>query len=182
MSIETLKDRLPSYAKDIRLNLSGITGTTALSEQQLWGAMLAAALATRNTAVIAAVASDAAKHLTPVAENAAKTAAAIMAMNNVYYRSVHLIGDDDLSRLPARLRMTAIANPGVDKVDFELWSLTVSAVNGCGMCLEAHAREVAAKGLGREAVQDAIRVAAVIHAVAAVVDGEAAPSRAAEAA
>jgi alkyl hydroperoxide reductase subunit D len=174
MSIESLKLRLPSYAKDIKLNLSNITGSTALNAGQVWGALLASALAARNADVIAAVSAEAAQYLTPQAQDAAKSAAAIMAMNNVYYRSVHLLGDAELSKMPARLRMTVIANPGVDKLDFELWSLAVSAVNGCGMCLEAHAREVKAKGASREAIQDVLRIAAVIHAVAAVLDGEAA--------
>ena len=174
MSIESLKERLPSYAKDIKLNLSNITGSTALSAAQVWGAVLASALAARNADVIAAVSAEAAQHLSPQAQEAAKAAAAIMAMNNVYYRSVHLLGDAELSKMPARLRMTVIANPGVDKLDFELWSLAVSAVNGCGMCLEAHAREVKAKGATREGIQDVLRIAAVINAVAAVLDGEAA--------
>ena len=182
MSIETLKERLPAYAKDIKLNLGGIANSTALDQQQLWGAMLASALAARNATVIAAVAADAARHLSPEAQTAAKSAAAIMAMNNIYYRALHLLGDDALSQMPARLRMTAIGNPVVDKADFELWSLAVSAVNGCGMCLEAHARELAGKGMGRDAVQDALRIAAVIHAAAAVIDGEdALPARAAAA-
>jgi lipoyl-dependent peroxiredoxin subunit D len=174
MSIESLKERLPSYAKDIKLNLSNITGSTALNAGQVWGAVLASALAARNADVIAAVSSEAAQHLSPQAQDAAKAAAAIMAMNNIYYRSVHLLGDTELAKMPARLRMTVIANPGVDKLDFELWSLAVSAVNGCGMCLEAHAREVKAKGATREGIQDVLRIAAVIHAVAAVLDGEAA--------
>ena len=174
MSIESLKERLPSYAKDIKLNLSNVTGSTALTAQQIWGALLASALAARNGDVIAAVAAEASHHLSPEAQNAAKAAAAIMAMNNVYYRSVHLLGDAELTKMPARLRMTVIANPGVDKLDFELWSLAVSAVNGCGMCLEAHRREVMDKGATREAVQDTVRIAAVIHAVSAVLDGEAA--------
>ena len=182
MSIESLKERLPSYAKDIKLNLSNITGSTALNAQQVWGAVLASALAARNPDVIAAVSAESAAHLSPQAQEAAKAASAIMAMNNIYYRAVHLLGDAELSRMPARLRMTVIANPGVDKLDFELWSLAVSAVNGCGMCLEAHAREVKAKGATREAIQDVLRIAAVVHAVAAVLDGEAAVVPAAQAA
>src|SRR5690606_31226633 len=111
--------------------LSNITGSTALNPQQVWGAVLASALASRNADVIAALAEESAAHLTPQAQEAAKAAAAIMAMNNIYYRSVHLLGDAELSKSPARLRMTVIGNPGVDKLDFELWSLAVSAVNGC---------------------------------------------------
>ena len=63
-----------------------------------------------------------------------------MAMNNIYYRFVHLVHAADYKTLPAKLRMNVMAKPGVDKVDFELWSLAVSAINGCGMCLEATRR------------------------------------------
>ncbi|MGE0736947.1 MAG: carboxymuconolactone decarboxylase family protein [Alphaproteobacteria bacterium] len=174
MSLDSLKDRLPAYAKDIKLNLSNIAASTALNPQQAWGAMLAAALAARNETVTQAIATDAAQHLSPPAMEAAKAAAAIMAMNNIYYRSVHLLGDPEYRKLPARLRMTVIGNPGVDKLDFELWSLAVSAVNGCGMCLEAHAHEVTSKGASREAIQDALRIAAVIHAAVTVLEAEAA--------
>ena len=172
MSIEALKDRLPGYAKDIKLNLSNIVNSTALSPQQLWGAVLASAIAARNETVIEAAAGAARQHLSPEAQEAAKAAAAVMAMNNIYYRATHLIGDPEIAKMPARLRMNVIGNPGVDKLDFELWSLAVSAINGCGMCLQAHAREVASKGANREAVQDTLRIAAVIHAAAAIIESD----------
>jgi alkyl hydroperoxide reductase subunit D len=101
-----------------------------------------------------------------------------MGMNNVYYRFTHLVGGDYRS-MPARLRMNVMAKPGVEKVDFELWSLAVSAINGCGMCMEAHEKVVLQGGLSKEQVQAAVRIAAVVHAVAAVLDGEAALARAA---
>ncbi|SMF75687.1 alkyl hydroperoxide reductase subunit D [Tistlia consotensis] len=171
MSIDALKARMPAYAKDIKLNISNVLQTGELTEQQVWGAALASAIATRSPEVIAAVAAEADRHLSPEATEAAKTAAAIMAMNNVYYRFSHLTGSDYL-QMPARLRMNAIANPGVDKLDFELWSLAVSAVNGCGLCLKSHEKEVIAKGASKEAVQDAARIAAVIQAVATVLEAE----------
>jgi alkyl hydroperoxide reductase subunit D len=96
-----------------------------------------------------------------------------MAMNNVYYRFTHLVGGD-YPNMPARLRMNVMARPGVDKADFELWSLAVSAVNGCGMCMESHEKVVRAAGLTTEQVQAAVRIAATVHAVAATLDGEAA--------
>jgi alkyl hydroperoxide reductase subunit D len=182
MSIEALKSRLPDYAKDIKLNLGNVATSTALNPQQVWGSLLASALASRNAEVIGAVAADAQRHLTPEAQQAAKAAAAVMGMNNIYYRSIHLIGDAELGKMPARLRMTVIGNPGVEKLDFELYALAVSAVNGCGMCLEAHVREVMGKGATREGVQDALRIAAVVHAAACALEGEAALPAAAEAA
>lgn len=182
MTIETLKAALPAHAKDIKLNLGAVLRAETLSEQQLWGAALASALATRNAQVIAAVDGEARGHLSAEAHNAAKAAASIMAMNNVYYRFVHLASSDDYGALPARLRMTVIAKPGVDQVDFELWSLAVSAVNGCGLCIDSHEQVLRKKGLSPDAVQDAIRIASVIHAVAATLDGEAALAAAAQSA
>jgi lipoyl-dependent peroxiredoxin subunit D len=172
MSIETLKSQLPEYAKDLKLNLASVVAEAALNEQQRWGALVATAIAARNGAVVRAIEAEAAGKLSPEALAAAKTAAAIMAMNNVYYRFVHLVGQDDYRTMPARLRMNALAKPGVDKADFELWSLAVSAVNGCGMCIESHEKVLRDHGVSRESIQAAVRIAAVVHAVAVTLEAE----------
>ncbi len=174
MSIETLKSALPDYAKDLKLNLSSLATEAALTQQQLAGSFIAAALASRSETVTQAITAEFAPRLSAEALDAAKSAAAIMAMNNIYYRFVHLAGAKDYKTLPAKLRMNVIGKPGVDKADFELWSLAVSAVNGCGMCIDAHEHELRKAGLSVEAIQAAVRIAAVVHAVAAVLDGEAA--------
>ncbi|WP_119166922.1 carboxymuconolactone decarboxylase family protein [Algihabitans albus] len=172
MSLDSLKSRIPAYARDIKLNLSNVLDPQALTEQQVWGIALASAIASRNPEVLEAIAAEAEAKLSPEAQTATRTAAALMAMNNVYYRSTHLISNPEYGKLPARLRMNAIANPGIDKLDFELISLAVSAINGCGMCLDAHEREVSGKGATKEGVQDALRIAAVIHAVAVTLEAE----------
>jgi alkyl hydroperoxide reductase subunit D len=172
MTFEQIRELLPEHAKDLKLNLSSIVNDAVLTEQQRWGAILATALAARNPALIAAATQEAAVHLAPEAMKAAKAAAAIMAMNNIYYRFTHLVSDRDYAAMPARLRMNVIADPGVAKADFELWSLAVSAINGCGHCIDAHDKVLKEAGVSREAVQQAVRVAAVIHAVAATLDGE----------
>jgi alkyl hydroperoxide reductase subunit D len=167
MSMEMLKSGLPEYAKDLKLNLSSLAAETVLTEQQKAGAFIASALASRHPVVIRALRGEFALHLGVEALQAAKAAAAIMPMNNVYYRFVHLASAADYKSLPARLRMNVIGRPGVEKVNFELWSLAVSAVNGCGMCIDAHERELRKAGLGAESVQAAVRIAAVGNAVAA---------------
>jgi alkyl hydroperoxide reductase subunit D len=172
MSLEALKNRLPEYAKDLKLNLSSLANEAALTEQQRAGTFIASALAARNAEVTAAVIAEFAPKLTPEALQAAKAAAAIMAMNNIYYRFTHLASAPDYKTLPAKLRMNVIAKPGVEKVDFELWSLAVSAINGCGMCIDSHEKVVRQAGLSVDAVQAAVRIASVVHAVAATLDGE----------
>ncbi len=174
MSIDALKDRIPDYAKDLKLNLSSLATETALTEQQRAGTFVAAALASRNADVTAAMVEGFGAQLSSEALTAAKAAAAIMGMNNIYYRFVHLASAPDYKTMPARLRMNVIGKPGVEKADFELWCLAVSAINGCGACVDSHEREVRTAGLSAEAVQAAVRIAATVHAIAATLDGEAA--------
>jgi alkyl hydroperoxide reductase subunit D len=176
MSVEALKSALPGYAKDTKLNLGSVTTTSQLDEQRLWGTVLACAVATRSAVVIRELAEEAGDHLSAEAFEAAKGAASIMAMNNVYYRATHLIGDETYATLPAKLRMSIIGKPGVDKLDFELWCLAVSAINGCGRCLESHEKVLRESGLSREVVQEALRIAAVVNAAAATLEAEAALS------
>jgi len=172
MSLESLKQQLPDYAKDLKLNLSSLAAETVLTEQQKAGAFVASALASRSAAVSNALIAEFAPKLSPEALTAAKAAAAIMAMNNIYYRFTHLSSSPDYKALPARLRMNVMAKPGVEKVDFELWSLAVSAINGCGMCVDSHEKVLREHGVTVDQVQAAVRIAAVVHAVAATLDGE----------
>jgi alkyl hydroperoxide reductase subunit D len=144
----------------------------SLSEQQRAGTFIVTALASRNAEVISAVLGEFAPRMAPEAINAAKTAAGLMAMNNIYYRFTHLATAPDYRTLPAKLRMNAMARPGVPQVDFELWSLAVSAINGCGVCVDSHEKALRKAGLGVEAIQAAVRIAAVVHAIAATLEGE----------
>ena len=172
-TLEAIRDALPEYARDLKLNLSSVlsaAGAPGLSETQIWAIALASAAASRNRRMLAAFDALAAAHLDTVQRQAAHAAAAIMGMNNVYYRFTHLVEDTEYATLPARLRMNVIGNPGIAKVDFELLSLAVSAINGCGACIVAHERQVRQHGLGREAVQSAVRIAATVHAVERVLE------------
>src|SRR5215472_12617984 len=161
-TLESIREALPGFARDLQLNLGSVltpAGAPGLSERQIWAVALAAASASRNA--------DFTRRLQV---NAAHAAAAIMAMNNVYYRFLHLVEDDEYAKLPARLRMSVIGNPGIAKADFELLALAVSAINGCGSCVAAHERRLRQHGLEREAVQSAVRIAATVHAVARVLE------------
>ncbi|MGH1402945.1 MAG: carboxymuconolactone decarboxylase family protein [Alphaproteobacteria bacterium] len=172
MSVSILKGLIPDYAKDIKLNLSSLASDETLTTQQLWGTFLASAIATGNARVISLIEEEAADNLSAAALDAAKAAAAIMGMNNIYYRFVHIAANKDYQTMPAKLRMNIIGNPGVDKIDFELWSLAVSAINGCGMCIDSHEAELKKAGLSGSDVQTAVRIAATVNAVATVIATE----------
>ena len=157
-------------AKDLRLNLRVLREPKALTPAQAWGAALAAAHAARGASVLRAVAAEAAPHLPQQAARGATLAATLMGMNNIYYRFTHLVGAPEYAQMPAGLRMQGMANPGVPRLDFELWSLAASAVNGCGACLVAHEKQLRAAGATPEMVQEAARIAAIVHASAVAVE------------
>ncbi|MFZ2158588.1 MAG: carboxymuconolactone decarboxylase family protein [Bradyrhizobium sp.] len=173
MSIDALKNRIPDFARDVRLNLTSMASDETLGPQTKYGLFLAAAIATRNLAVITAMEMLAADKLTPEATAAAKSAASVMAMNNIYYRFVHLASNKEYATMPARLRMNVIANPGVDRADFELWSLAVSAINGCGACIDAHEKALHEAGIASASIQTAVRFAAIIQSVAVAIEASA---------
>lgn len=168
-NLEALRDSLAEYAKDIKLNLGSVLtpdGAPELSQAQIYGVALASAYATKSPAVAAAMEGEAEGKIDEAMFKAAKAAATVMAMNNVYYRYVHLSNDDEIKKLPAKLRMNIIGAPGIAKIDFELMCLAVSAINGCGMCIEAHNHELIKAGAGKLALQSAVRIAASVNAAA----------------
>jgi lipoyl-dependent peroxiredoxin subunit D len=178
MNIEEIRDSLPDYARDLKLNLGSVltaSGAPGLSDKQIWSIALASAIAARNTAFARDIEAQAKTHLADVEVEGAKAAAAIMGMNNIYYRFLHLVEDGEYQSMPARLRMNVIANHGIDKLDFELISLAVSAVNGCGLCVTSHEKKLRAHDVSREAIQSAVRIAATIHAVAVTLEFEQGP-------
>ena len=172
-TLDAIRDAIPDYARDLKLNLGTVlapTGAPGLNEKQIWGVAVASAIASRNVGFAKQIEALAAGKLDEAYLNASKAAAAIMGMNNIYYRFLHLVEDPEYAQMPAWLRMNVIGNPGIDKLDFELLSLAVSAVNGCGMCIVAHEKQLRKHEVSREAIQSAVRIAATIHAVARVLE------------
>lgn len=176
-ALESLRAAIPDYARDLRLNLGSVlspAGAPGLGERQIWAIALSCAIAARNPGFTQAIEAAAGAHLDAAHRQAARAAAAIMGMNNIYYRFLHLVEDEEYQQLPARLRMNGLANHGIAAVDFELLCLAVSAVNGCGLCVSSHAQKLRTQGIERETIQSAVRIAAVIHATAVVLESSAA--------
>lgn len=170
MNIETIRNEIPDAARDLKINLGAVLAESSLSEAQRWGTAVASALAARNEKLAQAVLADAAGKVDATVIDDARAAAALMAMNNVYYRFRHMIGKEAYARKPARLRMQRIAKPAGNKVDFELYCLAVSAINGCETCVRSHEQVVVDGGLSDDQVHDAVRIAAAIHGAAVALE------------
>lgn len=165
-AIEQLASELCEPARDIKLNLQSVLAPGSLTPEQRWGVAIACAVASRNVRLQVAVIADARNEVSQAVVDDAVAAAAIMGMNNIYYRFRHLIGKPTYSERPARLRMNRLVKPAGSKVDFELYALAASAVGGCESCMRSHEHVVLEGGLTEEQVHDAVRIAATIHAAA----------------
>ena len=165
-AVEQLASEICDAGRDIKLNLQAVLAPGSLTPEQRWGVAIACAVASRNVRLQVAVIADARAEISAAVVEDAVAAAAIMGMNNVYYRFRHLIGKPSYGDRPARLRMNRLVKPAGKKVDFELYALAASAVGGCESCMRAHERVVIEGGLTEEQVHDAIRIAATVHAAA----------------
>lgn len=171
--LDSLKNTFPAYAKDLKLNLSSLLRDETLEPVRKYGVVLAAAYASKNEILIKACALEAVQYLEVDDIENVKAANAMMGMTNIYYRFLHMAKDAEYQRMAAGLRMQVIGKPPADKVNFELYSLVVSAVNGCEFCVAAHDAELKKAGLTREEIQASIKIAATVHAIAGVLSVEA---------
>lgn len=166
--LDKIKQQIPEFAKDIKLNLDAVINRSTLSPQQAIGCALAAAVSTGNNLVANMVAQGLQNN--PTEHNAALCAAAIMAQNNAWYPYVEMTGDANLKGLPAQLRMNAIINHGgTSKSNFEAYSLAASIVGKCHFCVKAHYDTLKQEGYSTENLRDIGRVAAVVNALAKVI-------------
>jgi len=168
-SIDALRDTLPDELKDIRLNLSSVLVGENLQTLQSLGVALAAAAFVRCRPLAQAIEADLraadAAAAAPVISDAG-AAAGLMAMNTVYYRFRHMLGKESYEARSPRLRMSRMAQPATSKADFELMSLGCAALAGCELCIKNHEASLVHLGVSEEACHDAVRIAAVINAVA----------------
>jgi len=163
--LSALKERIPDYAKDIRLNLDAVIARSSLDQADALGAALAAAYAAKSKTIVDAIRGSG--QLSDVDVNAALSAAALMGMNNVWYPYVEMAGDEDLRTQRAELRMNAYAtHGGVDKTRFELFALAASIVGKCHFCVVSHYKLLKESGMTAQQLRDIGRIAAVVGAAA----------------
>jgi alkyl hydroperoxide reductase subunit D len=166
--LNSIKELIPDYAKDIRLNIDGTIARSSLEGNDAVGVALAAAFAAKSRKIIDIILASGA--LTPEQSNAALTASALMGMNNVWYPYLEYADDADLKSQPAQLRMNAYAtNGGVDKRRFEMYALSASIVGKCHFCVKSHFELLQKEGMSSTQLRDVGRIAAVVNAAAQVI-------------
>jgi alkyl hydroperoxide reductase subunit D len=166
--LNSIKELIPDYAKDIRLNIDGTIARSSLEGSDAVGVALAAAFAAKSRKIVDIICASGA--LSEAEKNAALTASALMAMNNVWYPYVEMSEDADLKSQPAQLRMNAYANNGgVDKRRFEMYALSASIIGKCQFCIKSHFDLLRKEGMSAQQLRDIGRIAAVVNAAAQVI-------------
>lgn len=161
--LEEMKEAVGEDAKDLRLNLGSVLQSGSLDARQRYGVALTSAYFLRADGLARAILEDGSAHLTAETISDARAAAALMAMNTVYYRFRHLVGKEGYQNRPANLRMSRMARPATSKADFELFSMACAALAGCEVCIKSHEQSLLKEGLTEDHVHDSVRIAAVVH-------------------
>lgn len=169
-ALETLRQKLPDEAKDLKINLQSVMTGGSLNDDQRWGVALACAIASRNPELRDATYEDAKAAVGDAVVSDARAAAALMGMNNIFYRFRHMMDKPSYNQMAPRLRMQRMGKVTTNKLDFELFCLGVSVINGCGMCITSHEKAVVDGGLTEAHVHDTARVAAIFHAIAVALE------------
>ncbi|MDB5916917.1 MAG: carboxymuconolactone decarboxylase family protein [Massilia sp.] len=166
--LASIKELIPDYAKDIRLNIDGTIARSSLTGNDAVGVALAAAFAAKSRMIVDIISASGA--LSEEEKNAVLTASALMGMNNVWYPYVEMTEDADLKSQPAGLRMNAYAtNGGVDKRRFEMYALAASIIGKCQFCIKSHFDLLKKEGMTSQQLRDVGRIAAVVNAAAQVI-------------
>ncbi len=165
-NLKSLIADIPSFAKDIKINIENLISeeNTALPYNQILGCALASAYANEEKTVMLELENEAKMTLEQKEIDAIKSAASLMAMNNIYYRFTHLTSDEEYGKMPAGLRMKGINDHNIDKTSFEAYCLAISVINGCAMCVDAHANQLLKHGMNKSQVQMIAKIASVISA------------------
>lgn len=167
--VEIIKDSIPDHSKDIRLNLDAVINRSPLSVEDTHACALVAALAAGNGELAYAIMTSGELDNFTAEMEAAKTAASLMGMNNVWYPFVEMCNDPELKGLPAGLRMNAYAtHGGVSKKKFELYALVASAIGKCHFCVKNHYDVLKKEGMTTSELHHAGKIAAVINAIGKV--------------
>ncbi|MCB0272906.1 MAG: carboxymuconolactone decarboxylase family protein [Bdellovibrionales bacterium] len=166
--MENIKNKIQEFAKDTKLNLSSVLseeGAQGLTQKEIMGVALSCALALKNQEITNEILQTFGDLFSDDDLYGIKASVSLMAMNNIYYRFVHLCGNESIAKMPAKLRMNVMRDPKISKKEFEMYCLSVSIINGCGMCIASHIHSLQKLETSDEAVQSVARIASVINAL-----------------
>ncbi|SFD50586.1 alkyl hydroperoxide reductase subunit D [Chitinophaga sp. CF118] len=164
--LRSLADTDARYLKDLKINVTNSLTATTLSKKEAYLLGLAVAVNEKHVELQASfekLATEEGATAKDIAEIISCTS--LMNANNVYYRFRHFVNKEFYTATPAGIRMSIMANPVLGKEFFELVSLTVSALNGCEMCVTSHEEALLKHGTEQQRILEAVRLGAVLRSL-----------------
>ena len=169
-SLTLLEQGESRYLRDFKLNFTSALTSQYLSAKECALLGLSVAANNNNTPLAKYYTRYAGEEgATPEEIAEAVACASLLASNNILYRFRHFTQKEKYTQIPARIRMQIMMKPVTGKEFFELMSLTVSAVNGCELCVNAHEDSLIKLGTTEERIFDAIRIASLVTATGKVI-------------
>ena len=169
-ALDAIFAEIPEVAKNLRLNLSAVLAGGTLAPSERWGVAIAVALASRSRRLAEALIASRPEEVTAKTVEDAVAAATLTSMSNVLYRFRHLVDKPSYDQKPTRLRMKRLTGPATTRAAFELFSLAVSVVNACAICVRSHEATLLEHGTTEDQIHDAVRIASVVHGAAVALD------------
>jgi alkyl hydroperoxide reductase subunit D len=166
-ALEAIVAEIPEVAQELRSNLRAVLTAGTLAPSERWGVAIAVALASRSRRLAEALIASRPEEVTTKTVEDAVAAAALMGMTNTFYRFRHLVGKPSYEQKSTHLRMQRRAMPSRA---FELFSLAVSAVNACEICVRSHEATLLERGTTEDQIHDAVRIASVVYGAAVALD------------
>jgi lipoyl-dependent peroxiredoxin subunit D len=164
--LRSLADTDARYLKDLKINVTNSLTASTLSKKEAY--LLGLSVAVNETHVeLQAAFEKLATQEGATAKDIAEiiSCTSLMNANNVYYRFRHFVNKEFYTATPAGIRMSIMANPVLGKEFFELVSLTVSALNGCEMCVTSHEEALLKHGTEQQRILEAVRLGAVLRSL-----------------
>lgn len=174
MHSNPLEKLIPDYAGDILENFKKIftEQQEGLSEIQVAGIAIATCLVKKNEKLLNIIKFNNKFLIDEQEMNGLKSAVAIMLQNNIYYRYFGEIDIEEVKVLPSDLYMTVISSPPIDQVNFEIYMLATSIVNGCKYCCSVHSKKLMKKGVEAIALRNIAKIVAIVAGVSDIMEIE----------
>ena len=164
---DQLRDAIPDYAKDIKLNLSSLISNSEYEDELVYGCAYASSLSLGNESLITVFENECKERFDSYFVDSIKSTVVIMTLNNVWYKYRDAMPSNEMKMAPQKMRVNVMAkHAGLDKILFESISLCVSAINGCTFCVKAHSEILLKNDNTKECIFNIGRIASVISAAA----------------
>ena len=166
MTFDELKNSIPEFAKDVKLNFSSLIKNSDFDDDLVYGCAYASALALNDKILSNAFEQECEKRFGIDFVESVKSTVVIMTLNNTWYKYRDSMPNSEMKMAPQRMRVNVMANhAGLDKILFESLSLCISSINGCMFCIKAHSDLLLKNDKNNDFVFNIGRIASVISAL-----------------